>query len=238
MIKQKNKKTFYLRLSGGCLGVCTYCGIKDSIGRLKSKPIKTILEEFDNGLNKGYSYFDLQADDVAAYGLDIGLDFPTLLTEMLKRKGNYQFYVSNVYPLYLYKYRKTLFKIFKSNHFDKLEVPIQSGSNDLLKLMKRYPPKISQTVAMLKLIHKINPKIKLRSNFIIGFPGETDSDFKKTLRVIREVPFSEILVFRYLVVPNSESAKFKNKIKQSVISKRMCIFKNFANQSIKNVIEY
>lgn len=113
-------------------------------------------------------------------------------------------------------------------------MPIQSGSQKVLDMMKR-PYQIEKVENALKKIKKINPKLKINTHIIVGFPGETEEDFQKTLRIIRSRIFNRVKIFSYSDHPKTESYHLPNKINGTTKLSRVIRLK-FAilHSSIKN----
>ncbi len=95
---------YNLRIAEGCLFSCSFCCIRFATGRLKSKPIEKIIEEFETGLRNGHKLFQLVCEDVGCYGLDIGTTFPTLLKQLLAINGDYQLLLIDFGGHWLVKY--------------------------------------------------------------------------------------------------------------------------------------
>ena len=109
-----------------------------------------------------------------------------------------------------------------------IHLPVQSGSNKILKSMNRKHD-IKYYLELIKKIKKNKPEIKFSSDFIIGYPGETDSDFNATLNLLREVRFINTFSFIYSPRPGTPASKME-KIKESVLKKRLIIFQKIAEE--------
>jgi len=214
-----NSNNFLIKVSTGCLCNCSFCSIHLARGRLKSKPISRISEEFDQGLNEGYSDFGLIGTDVGCYGRDQGNTLITLLRELLIKDGNYNIRIRNIQPKYLIEMLPELLEIFKSGKISYIESSAESGNNRILNLMKR-GYKIEDYKKAICLINKEFPEIKIRSQFIVGFPSETDNEFQDTLGLIDELKFDFIEIYKYYAEPNTKAAEIKNQLPQKVIEKR------------------
>lgn len=132
---------FYtIRISEGCLGNCSYCSIKRALGRFRSKPFDQCITEFKKGLNAGFSNFFITAEDTGAYGKDIGKTFVDLLDELTKIKGKYSIGILEINPVWLIQQIDSFEGIMKRGKIKAINVPVQSGSNRILKLMHRWHP--------------------------------------------------------------------------------------------------
>jgi threonylcarbamoyladenosine tRNA methylthiotransferase CDKAL1 len=220
ILSQKNEKIFYVRVSQGCLGNCSYCGIKKAIGRLQSKPLNLCLSEFEEGLKQGYKNFQIVGDDTGAYGIDIGLNFCTLLKEILKIHGDFKLDLGETNPIWFNLYADSMKEIFLSPKIIKITIPIQSASKKILKMMRR-DTNIKKTKEMLLYLKKIRPDIEVITHILIGFPGETEEDLKKTLSFIKEAGFSTAKIYKFAVKENTEAAFLPGKVSDILIDRRI-----------------
>jgi len=216
----KKKDLFFLHIQRGCLGKCSYCGIKKAIGILKSKDLKECLAEYKKGLDLGYRKFSIEGDDVGAYGIDRKTNFPTLLRELLNYSNNVQLAIQDFHPVWLNNYKNELEELLISPQIKKFVCMIQSGSKEILKKMSR-DSRIDSTMRILKKIKTSNPLIFFSTTVIIGFPSESESDFKKTIKVLQQEVFDEVLVFPYSNRPNTVAAKMLGQIAKELIVDRV-----------------
>lgn len=193
------KKGSYLQIGSGCSDSCSYCAIPRAIGKMKSKDLNQILREYARALEKGEDSFVFTADSLGLYGLEFGTSLIDLLDEMTKidtfyRKVNWTF--NELHPKWAVKYKDKIIEYTSSGKLKELCVPIQSGSDRVLELMKRNN-KASETQEVLMQIRKSNPNLRLTTDVIIGFPTETDDDFLETIKMIANVRFDQIMFFSY-----------------------------------------
>jgi MiaB/RimO family radical SAM methylthiotransferase len=192
----QNASIFQIKVSTGCLDNCSFCSVHKSRGVLRSKSIDKILSEFREGLNKGFRYFGLLGTDVGAYGKDIGHNLVDLLTHLTKEKGDYKIGLRNINPYHLKEMFEQLRPIFASGKIWFLSSAAQSGSNRILKLMRRRY-KIQDFMKCIQTLNKESPNVFIRSQIIVGFPTETDEDFRKSLHLLDELKFDWVEVYRY-----------------------------------------
>ena len=216
---------YRMRISWGCNSNCSYCGIKKAIGAHKSKPMEKVLEEFRNGLNNGHKHFMMNADDIGAYGTDIGSSFPELLDKMTNNSGEYFISIANLSPRWLIKNIDYFEEIIKRKKIIRIGVPIQSGSNRILKLMNRFHDKDKIKDALLRL-KTIFPKLSLHTHIIVGFPTETEEEFKQTLSFIKECKLSAGQLMPFSSKSGSEAALIEPKVPKDEINKRLIYAKN------------
>ena len=226
--RQKIVPYYNLRIGQGCVFKCSYCAIRFATGRLKSKPIDQIVEEFKKGLKEGHKVFQLVCEDTGCYGLDIRTTFPALLKRLLEIQGDYQILIIDFCGLWVVRYYDELVHLFQEHRGKVIElyVSLQSGSEKILRAMKR-PVKTEQLIAKLKEIKTKFPEINIRTTVIIGFPGETDEDFMETIKAVKEVGFSEVQLNKYEDRPGTVSSRMKDKIPQDVIDRRYKLIKQY-----------
>lgn len=212
---------YNIRIAEGCLGTCAYCAIRFATGELKSKPEDRIIEEFRAGLKAGHKVFQLVNEDTGCYGLDIGTTMPHLLRRILAIEGDYQLILIDFNPQWIVKYYDELLSIFLEHRgkVRELFVSLQSGSNRILKAMRR-PYEIEDVKNKLIDLKKQMPEIILRTTVIIGFPGETEDDFEMTKKAVQEIGFSEVELNKYEDRPGTDSSTKDNKVQQDVIERR------------------
>jgi len=213
---------YNLRIAEGCAFRCSYCCIKFATGNVKSKPTETILEEFKKGLAAGHKVFQLVCEDVGCYGIDIGSSFPELLRRLLEVKGDYQLVMIDFGGHWLVKYYDQLRPLLLGNpeRFRELYVALQSGSNRILKAMRR-PEKAEEVTTKLKELKREMPHLILRTTVIIGFPGETEEDFQKTVEAVRGIDFAAVELNRYEDRPGTVSSGMEDKIPIETIERRI-----------------
>ncbi len=215
-----DQNAFFLVLGEGCLGKCAYCAIVQAKGKLSSKPLDDIVADFKNGLAQGYKRFILTADDTGAYGQDIGTDLPTLIEKLLAVDGDFKLNIYHLEPNWLIKYFDYFKKVFNTEKIDVIFSPIQSGSNAILKAMRR-PYKVEDYVKCINELRQMMPSLKVWNQFIVGFPGETEDDFADSMKVIEDVDANIVQAFAYSDRPGTPASKMDNHIPESTIKKRL-----------------
>jgi len=213
--------TYNLKIAHGCLGKCSYCAIKFATGKLKSKPIERILEEFERGLAKGYKRFVLIAEDTGCYGLDIGINIVALLDRIFDVERDFSIMINDFNANWLIKYYDDLLPLFIKNK-DKIEdirIPIQSGSDRILKLMKR-PYRIDNVKKAISDLKAKVPNLKINTHMLVGFPGETDLDFEQSRQIPQQLEFAKISVYSYEERPGTKASLLPNKVPLHIRNKR------------------
>ncbi|MFA5005461.1 MAG: radical SAM protein [Candidatus Omnitrophota bacterium] len=176
-----------VRIADGCLGKCSFCAVKHARGRLKSRDPEDVLREIKFALRAGHKKIDLVASDLGCYGKDINTGILCLLTKILKLRGDFKVKLGPVCPNYLQPILDDFIRVFKNNKFERsLQLDIESGSDRILGLMNRRYNVSCVRQCVKALIEEI-PSLKITSNFIVGFPGESKADFDMTMAIVREL---------------------------------------------------
>jgi MiaB/RimO family radical SAM methylthiotransferase len=229
------KKIFMIRISWGCISNCAYCGIKNAVGPLRSKPIEQCVREFQKGLDQGYKDFILCADNMGPYGIDIGSSFPELLDKLTNIPGEYDILIRYLDPRWAIKYVDKLEEILKRNKITSIDIPIQSGSSRILKLMNRYNDVETMKDTILRL-KKTIPNLEIITHIIVGFPGETEEDFKQTLDFIEETNLDFGFILPFSLKTGSKAEKIEPKVPQKEIWRRIKYIKRFLRSMGYNVV--
>jgi len=226
----ERKNLYHLRICWGCAGNCSFCATKKAVGPLRSKPLDQCVKEFKGGLSKGYKNFVICSDDPGAYGLDIGSSFVKLLDEITKIKGDYKIDISGLSPGMTVKYVDQLGEIFRRGKIRSILIPVQSGSERILKLMRRYPNADKIKDAFLKL-KNFYPELSLETQCIVGFPTETWEDFEKTLNFIKECNFYFGFFYVFSSRDGTDAAEIEPKVSKKEINKRLRYAKRFLGRA-------
>ena len=196
-------------IAEGCVGNCAYCSTKFSRGKLFSYPKEFIIKEICSLVKTNVKEIWLTAQDTGAYGIDINSKLPELLKEISKIRGKFFVRVGMLNPGHMKKYLDELIEAYESKKIYKfLHLPVQSGSDKILKLMKR-----NYTVAdFIEIIEKFRenfPEIQIWTDIIVGFPGESDEDFEQTKTLIKEIQPDWVNISRFSSRPGTEAQKMK-----------------------------
>jgi tRNA A37 methylthiotransferase MiaB len=213
---------YCIRIAHGCLGECSYCAIKFAAGPLRSKPLDAVLSEFDAGLKDGYKLFNIIAGDIGPYGQDIGTNIVDLFKGLLQRDGCYKHILTDINPSYFIYYAPQLTKLFAANSKKIMlcKMPIQSGSERILKLMRRGHT-AHEAMNWFRRLRDAAPDIMIATHVLVGFPGETEDDFEDTLSFLRAIRFDLIDVYPYSDRPRIESREFAGKVPDTVKAERI-----------------
>ena len=193
-------------ISQGCLGNCTYCITKHARGLLMSHPAAELIKRFSDIVDSGYKEILITAQDTGCYGFDIGTSLPELIRGMLKTDGNYRIRIGMMNPDSLISIVDDLMDVMEDSRVYRfLHIPVQSGSDDVLKRMgRRYT--MNEFMDLIDRIRSIHPEMSISTDVISGFPGETDADHRKTLDLIRDLKADTVNITRFSPRPGTEAA--------------------------------
>ena len=216
--------TYRLEIARGCLGSCSYCAIKLAMPEFCSFPEERVVENFKSGLKQNFRNFALVAGDIGCYGLDIGSNLPSLLGKLFAVCGDYKILLVDLNVRWFVKFYPELLSVLKPNYgkVARIVMPVQSGSNRILKLMDRHY-EIEEVKKCLLDFKKHVPEAALDTHVLVGFPGETEEDFEQSLNLVREVEFSHVEVYSYEDRPGTIASNLPGKVPDDVIKKRIKI---------------
>jgi ribosomal protein S12 methylthiotransferase len=211
----------YLKIADGCDNHCSYCAIPALRGRFRSKPLEEVLTEAENLAGSGAVEISLIAQDTTSYGMDLygRPRLYELLKNLVKISG-----VKCLRLLYVYpdKLSSEILKLMRGEekicHY--LDMPLQHISDKILKKMNRRSTERSIR-AKIAAIRKLVPDMAFRTNFIAGFPGETEKDFARLVKFVRDTGFDSVGVFPYSREPGTLAADLPEQVPDKVRAYRM-----------------
>ena len=227
-------QTFFIKVSTGCAGNCAYCSIRLARGKIKSKPIDAVLKEFEKGLDEGYKDFALVGTDLGDYGKDVGADLIDLLEKLVAYEGDFTLRLRNVNPRWLIPSVSPFCEILKTGKIKYLLCPVESGSNRILDLMNR-GYHIEEYIKAMSQVRNAYPRIFLKTQIIVGFPGETKADFKKSRQLFKLGIFDYVDVLTYSKRPKTKAAHLPDEVPHKIIARRYreILFRTFFQLPLK-----
>ena len=204
----------FVKIQDGCDNFCSYCIIPFVRGKCRSKDKDKVIEEITALVNNGYKEVVLTGIHTGSYGRDLDISFADLLNEIIKIEGLKRLRISSIEATEL---NEDILNILRNSDIivDHLHIPLQAGSNEILKSMNRkydlkyFEDKIAE-------IRSIRPDISITTDIIVGFPGETEELFKETLNTVRRINFSKVHVFPYSERKGTKSERLPNKIPTNI----------------------
>ncbi len=205
----------------GCNNFCTYCIVPYVRGRERSRKPEHIIDEVRSLVAQGYKEIMLLGQNVNSYGKDLedSMDFPTLLRELDKLEGEFWIRFMSSHPKDATK--EMMDVIIECSHLAKhLHLPVQSGSDDVLRRMnRRYT--VEKYLEKVRYIRSLDAEFSLTTDLIVGFPDETAEDFEGTLSLMREVRYDNVYSFIYSKRTGTKAAVMPDATSDTEKSERM-----------------
>ena len=210
----------------GCQGQCTFCAIKIVKGKIKSRPLSLIMDSIKINLENNKRNIWLLGDDIGCWGQDIDSNSTELLSSILSQKEISKLVITYFDPEWLEKYYQQLLPILNNARVVNINFPIQSGSNRLIKEMNRYYD-IDSVLQKIKELKRRRNELAIKTNFIVGFPGETWVDFFYTIKAL--FYFDAVFINRYGRVKNTQAFRRNDQVHPLLIHSRFYILWSIAN---------
>ena len=209
-----------LPIAQGCLGNCSYCITRFARGVLKSYQEDELLNEFKSMLDSGVKEILVTAQDTACYGRDIDTDLPTLLRRFLEFEGEYRIRIGMMNPNNLDRILDDLMDVMEDERvYRYLHIPVQSGSNSVLEKMRRHYT-VDRFMGIVNRLRERYPDISIATDLITGFPGETERDHEKSIKLIKDLHADTVNITRFSVRPGTDAATMKNQIHGNISKER------------------
>ena len=211
----EGKTRAFVKVQDGCENFCTYCIIPYVRGKCRSKDLEQVVREITDLVSNGYKEVVLTGIHTGNYGVDLNTNFASLLKRIICIPGLLRVRVSSIEITELTDEVLDILENSSSVVANHLHIPLQAGSNHVLKLMNRKYD-LDYFREKINKIRAIRPDISISTDIIVGFPGETDEDFESTLNFAREINFSKIHVFPYSKRKGTPAAVFKEQVDEKV----------------------
>ena len=216
----------FLTIQEGCDKFCKFCVVPYTRGAEFSRSVSELIDETKALIDNGAREITLLGQNVNSYNFN-GKKLSVLITELSKIKDLKRIRYTTSHPI---DFSKDLIEIHKES--DKLmpliHLPVQSGSNKILKSMNRKHTS-EEYLKLVEKLKRVNPKIKFSSDFIIGYPGENENDFRDSLKLLKEVEFINTFSFIFSPRPGTPAFKMK-KVNNSISKERLNIFQKKAEE--------
>lgn len=210
----------FVKIQEGCNNFCTYCIIPYTRGGVRSKDRESVLIEVCDLVKEGHKEIVLTGIHTGHYGSEFkDYKFENLLEDLITIDGLERIRISSIE---MNEITDNIINLMKNNKVlvDHMHIPLQSGSDYILKKMNRKYDK-SEFIKKIEDIRKVRPNISITTDVIVGFPGETDELFNETIETIKKIKFSKLHVFPYSVRNGTPAAKFDNQISNEIKKKRV-----------------
>ena len=200
----------FVKIQDGCENFCSYCIIPFVRGKCRSKEEDKVIEEVKALVNNNYKEVVLTGIHTGSYGVDLDTSFADLLNKLVKINGLERLRISSIETTEL---NEDVLDVLRKSKVivDHLHIPIQAGSNEILKAMNRkYDLDFFEN--KIKEIRSIRPNISITTDIIVGFPGETEELFKKSMDTCKRIEFSKLHVFPFSERKGTKAIELPNKV--------------------------
>ena len=210
----------YLKIEDGCDNFCSYCLIPLRRGKMRSRAKENVIAEAKYLINEGYKEIVLTGIHVGGYGQDLeGTSFSDLVSELANLDGLYSLRISSIEESEI---DDKLIELVTTNSVlaNHLHIPLQSGSDTvLIRMNRKYNS--PQFISKLNLLRKRLPDIALTTDVIVGFPGETEEEFKETIETIKKCDFNMLHVFPFSAREGTKAYLMKDQVAPNIKKERV-----------------
>ena len=208
----------WISIMRGCDKFCTFCIVPFTRGRERSRSIQSIIDETKHAINNGFVEVTLLGQNVNSYQTSEG-DFCYLLEKIAQIDGVKRIRYTSPHPK---DFNRKLLEVMSryDNICNYIHLPLQAGSNTILKRMNRTYSK-EEFIDLVSKIHDYIPGCSITTDIIVGFPGETESDFEETLDMMKKIKFNFAYMFKYSSRPGTKAAEYDNQISEHIKQDRL-----------------
>jgi len=211
------KDVYCLKVVSGCYGSCTYCAIRFAKGRGLSKLPAEIEKEFSAALARGYCRFVLVGDEITAYGRDLtnGETILDVIRLLCRHPDVESVFLESFEPSFMISFFDEIQYVLGEGNIPVFCSSVQSGSNRILRLMKR-DYKVEDFIECMDGIKRSSPAISLRTELIVGFPDESETDFADSLQLVTKLNLDFVRAHIYEDRPHTPASRMSNKIPERI----------------------
>lgn len=224
----KNKLSSFVMITKGCENCCSYCVVPYTRGKFMSRPSMVIIEEIKRLVEDGVKEIFLIGQNVNEYGKDIGEKFVELLYKISEIEGILRIGFLTSHPKDMPDELIDCFvnipKLYKHLH-----LPLQSGSNKILKLMNRKYT-VEKYIEIIEKTRKKVHDISITSDIIVGFPYEEENDFQDTYNLIKKIEFDDLFIFKYSPRPKTKALEFSDTVPEEEKERRHSMILNLQDR--------
>ena len=219
----------FIKIQDGCNNFCSYCIIPFTRGDVRSKSRDDIIEEAKSLISNGHKEIVLTGIHTGNYGAEFdNYDFACLLSDMVKIDGLERLRISSIE---ITEINDRVMNIIRDNDIlvDHMHIPLQSGSDTILKSMNRKYD-VNYFIDKISKLRSIRPNINITTDVIVGFPGETDELFLETVNTIKKIGFSKLHVFPYYRRKGTVADSMDNQVDECIKKKRVRVLLDLSKE--------
>ena len=236
MLNNFNKTRAFVKIQDGCNNFCSYCIIPYTRGNVRSKDKQSVLKEIQLLVDEGHKEVVLTGIHTGNYGAEFAdYKFADLLKDIVKIDKLERLRISSIE---ITEINDDVMEVIKENNIlvDHMHIPLQSGSDVVLKRMNRKYDK-EYFINKIKKLRKIRPNISITTDVIVGFPGETKEEFEETIETIKKIEFTKLHVFPYSKREGTKAAVMDGQVDENIKKKRVKILLQLSKELEYNYME-
>lgn len=236
MLNNFNKTRAFVKIQDGCNNFCSYCIIPYTRGNVRSKDKRSVLKEIQLLVDEGHKEVVLTGIHTGNYGAEFAnYKFAGLLKDIVKIDKLERLRISSIE---ITEINDDVMEVIKENNIlvDHMHIPLQSGSDAVLKRMNRKYDK-EYFINKIKKLRKIRPNISITTDVIVGFPGETEEEFEETIETIKKIKFTKLHVFPYSKREGTKAAIMDGQVDENIKKKRVKILLQLSKELEYNYME-
>lgn len=236
MLNNFNKTRAFVKIQDGCNNFCSYCIIPYTRGNVRSKDKQSVLKEIQLLVDEGHKEVVLTGIHTGNYGAEFAdYKFADLLKDIVKIDKLERLRISSIE---ITEINDDVMEVIKENNIlvDHMHIPLQSGSDAVLKRMNRKYDK-EYFINKIKKLRKIRPNISITTDVIVGFPGETKEEFEETIETIKKIKFTKLHVFPYSKREGTKAAIMDGQVDENIKKKRVKILLQLSKELEYNYME-
>lgn len=236
MLNNFNKTRAFVKIQDGCNNFCSYCIIPYTRGNVRSKDKRSVLKEIQLLVDEGHKEVVLTGIHTGNYGAEFAdYKFADLLKDIVKIDKLERLRISSIE---ITEINDDVMEVIKENNIlvDHMHIPLQSGSDAVLKRMNRKYDK-EYFINKIKKLRKIRPNISITTDVIVGFPGETKEEFEETIETIKKIEFTKLHVFPYSKREGTKAAVMDGQVDENIKKKRVKILLQLSKELEYNYME-
>ena len=237
LVRNPGVSTF-VNIAKGCDNFCSFCVVPFTRGREKSRPLQHVVTDVQHLIRRGVKEVTLLGQNVNSYKNDDGTDFADLLEAVAKDTDIRRIRYTTSHPKDFNEKLVEVMARYEEKICEYIHLPFQSGNSEVLERMNRGYTR-EEYLRKIEMIKKGLPKVVLSTDIIVGFPGETEEQFKDTLSLVQEIAFESVFAFKYSPRPFTKAARFEDQIDEETKSERLeRLFVSHETQAFELVKKY
>jgi tRNA-2-methylthio-N6-dimethylallyladenosine synthase len=218
LVRNPGVSTF-VNITKGCDNFCTFCVVPFTRGRLRSRPADEIVRDVQTLVKRGVREVTLLGQNVNSYDHS-GCDFGKLLERVALETEIERIRFTTSHPKDFDAELVEIMAKYRDKICDYIHLPFQSGNTEILRRMNRIYTR-EEYIEKVRMIQNLLPGLALSTDIIVGFPGETEEQFRDTMTMLEEVPFETIFAFKYSPRPFTKAAQYTEQVDEEIKSERL-----------------